>query len=126
MQVCHGKSGPLARIKPKDFVAYYSPRETMGGGQPLQAFTAIGIVMAGQPYQVEMAPGFRPFRRNVTWLEADQDAPIRPLLQELSFTAGRPSWGQAFRYGVARIPEADFRLIASAMGARLPEHEGSG
>ena len=121
MQVCHGKAGPLGRIRPGDLVVYYSPRETMGGNQPLQAFTALGVVSPGQPYQVEMAPGFQPFRRDVTWLKAEKDAPIRPLLQDLSFTAGRQSWGQVFRYGVLRITGDDFRRIAAAMGASLPE-----
>ena len=31
MQVCHGKDGPLRRMRPGDRVAYYSPTETFGG-----------------------------------------------------------------------------------------------
>ena len=34
----------------------------------------------------------------------------------LSFTRGTPNWGQAFRYGLFRIDEADFACIAQAMG----------
>ena len=31
MQVCHGKAGPLARLRAGDLVAYYAPARTMGG-----------------------------------------------------------------------------------------------
>ena len=30
----------------------------------MQAFTAIGIVLPGEPYQVDMGNGFYPFRSN--------------------------------------------------------------
>ena len=54
-------------------------------------------------------------RRDVRFLKA-KDAPIRPLLGTLSFTRGRASWGYAFRRGSFAIDEADFRVIANAMG----------
>ena len=59
--------------------------------------------------------GVMPFRRNVIWAEA-RTAPIRPLLEGLSFTKGRKSWGQAFRFGLLRITAADFAAIGAAMG----------
>ena len=80
MQVCHGKGGPLRRISPGDHVAYYSPTENFGGKDPLQAFTAIGEVKPGAPYQADMGGGFRPFRRDVAWSDA-AEVPIRPLLE---------------------------------------------
>src|SRR5262245_37243131 len=87
MQVCHGKSAPLGRIKPGDGVVYYSPTGTFGGKDRLQAFTAVGTVQAGEPYLFDMGGGCRPFRRNVAWASAEQ-APIRALLDELEFTRG--------------------------------------
>ena len=54
MQVCHGKAAPLRRLSPGDGVAYYSPTETFGGKDRLQAFTAIGVVAPGAPYQADM------------------------------------------------------------------------
>jgi len=113
MQVCHGKGAPLRRVQPGDRVAYYSPTETYGGKDRLQAFTAFGIVKDRPPYQVEMG-GFRPFRRDVAW-RASADAPIHPLLGMLSFTAGKTNWGYAFRFGLLKVTEDDMEQIAAAM-----------
>ena len=33
-QVCHGKKGPLARMKEGDWLIYYSPKESFGGDEP--------------------------------------------------------------------------------------------
>ncbi|MGO8919896.1 MAG: EVE domain-containing protein [Stellaceae bacterium] len=119
MQVCHGRAAPLRRVKPGDRVAYYSPTVTFGGRDRLQAFTAIGIVRDGDTYCVDGGGGFRPYRRDVAWLDACE-APIRPLLDALSFTAGNPNWGYAFRFGLLAIGQNDFRRIADAMQAALP------
>ncbi len=61
------------------------------------------------------AATFRPFRLAVDYLQV-QDAPIRPLIEELSFIRSKTHWGAAFRFGYLRIPEADFARIAAAMG----------
>ena len=116
MQLCHGKAGPLKRIRPGDGVAYYSPSETFGGMDRLQAFTAIGRVGEGEPYVFDMGGGFRPFRRGVAW-ERAVPAPIRPLLGVLEFTAGNPRWGYRLRFGVLEVGERDFLLIGSAVDA---------
>jgi len=120
MQVCHGKAGPLKRIAPGDGIAYYSPSETFRGSDRLQAFTAIGRVRSGDPYLPDTGGGFRPFRRDVDWLEASE-APIRPLLDALDFTAGHRNWGYQLRFGLFSVSQHDFNLIAEAMGAKLPE-----
>ena len=114
-QLNHGKDAPVRRLAPGDLIIYYSPRETMGSGEPLQAFTAIGEVLEGEPYQVSQSATFHPVRRNVRYFDA-VDAPIRPLLDQLSFTRGRPSWGQILRRGTFAIEPADCALIARAMG----------
>ena len=119
MQVSHGKAAPLKRIKPGDRVVYYSPTVELGGKDKLQAFTAIGIVKEREPYRFDMGKGFMPYRRDVDWAKADE-APIRPLLDRLEFTAGKPNWGYQLRFGLFVISAADFCLIAQAMGARLP------
>jgi hypothetical protein len=116
MQVCHGKAGPLRRIKPGDGVAYYSPSETFGGTDRLQAFTAIGRVREGDPYLFDMGGGFRPYRRNVAWADPTV-APIRPLLETLEFATGNANWGYRLRFGVLEIGERDFGVIAGTMGA---------
>jgi hypothetical protein len=65
MQVCHGKAAPLRRIRPGDRVVYYSPSTAFGGKDRLQAFTALGVVRPGEPYERDMGDGFVPFRRDV-------------------------------------------------------------
>ena len=116
MQVSHGKAAPLQRIKPGDRGVYYSPAVTLGGKDGLQCFTAIGIVKDREPYGFDMGKGFKPYRRDVKWANA-KEAPIRPLLDALEFTAGKPNWGYQLRFGLFPISEADFRLIAAAMSA---------
>jgi EVE domain len=118
MQVCHGRAAPLRRIAPGDGVAYYSPTNSFGGSDRLQAFTAIGIVGLGVLYQVDMGGGFRPFRRDVLWREAIE-TPIHPLLGYLSFARGNRNWGYQMRFGSFEIPQEDLLLIGDAMGVNL-------
>lgn len=119
MQVCHGKAAPLRRIRPGDRVAYYSPTEVFRAKDGLQAFTAVGTVRDGVPYQVDMGGGFHPFRRDVDWLRG-QEVPIKPMLDTLDFTAGVRNWGYQLRFGLFPVGERDLALIAEAMGARFP------
>jgi len=118
MQVNHGKAAPLRRIKPGDGIIYYSPTTILGEKDGLQAFTAIGTVREGEPYQGEMGGGFTPFRRDVEWMAA-AEAPIKPLLDRLDFTAGKSNWGYQLRFGLFPVSAADFALIAEAMGAKM-------
>jgi len=117
MQVCHGKSAPLRRLKLGDGVVYYSPNTTMRAKDRLQSFTTIGRVKDERTYQADMG-GFRPFRRDVQYRDA-REAPIAPLLEHLALTHGKPNWGAAFRFGLVEISAADFATIAQAMGARV-------
>jgi len=125
MQLCHGKASPLRRIEPGDRIAYYSPTIVFRGKEKCRAFTALGIVRAGVPYQVEMAPGFCPFRRDVEWLET-KDAPIAPLLGSLEFSSGHRNWGYQLRFGVFEISGRDMEFIARSMGvSSLPSAGGT-
>ncbi|TIU26222.1 MAG: EVE domain-containing protein [Mesorhizobium sp.] len=118
MQVNHGKAAPLRRIKPGDGIVYYSPSTVLGEKDGLQSFTALGTVREGEVYQGIMGGGFTPARRDVDWSDA-KEAPIKPLLDRLDFTAGRPNWGYQLRFGLFEIGEQDFRLIGEAMDAIL-------
>lgn len=115
IQLNHGKKAAVQRLKAGDMLAMYSPRTDYPDGAALQAFTAIGTVASGEVYQVEMSPDFKPFRVDVKFHEC-QDAPIKPLIDRLSFIRDKTHWGAAFRFGYLRVPEVDFRLIAQAMG----------
>ena len=114
MQVCHGKGTPLRRLKPNDWVVYYSPTVTFGGKDKLQSFTAIGQVKEKEPYQVDMGNGFCPFRRDVRWFES-QEVAITLLLNQLDFTKNKKNWGYQFRFGLMEISEHDMQQISIAM-----------
>jgi hypothetical protein len=114
IQLNHGKSAPLRRLRAGDVVAMYSPRTSYPDGEPLQCFTAIGTVDTGEVYQVAMSDDFRPWRIDVTFA-ASREVPIRPLVDRLSFIRSKTHWGAAFRFGYVKVPIADFALIADAM-----------
>ena len=112
-QIGHGKRSGLARMKTDDGIIYYSPKESFDGDAPLQAFTAIGRIADDEIWQATEGD-FKPWRRRVFY-EESVDAPIRPLLDNLSFTKNKPNWGYSFRYGLIEITEEDFAVIARAM-----------
>ena len=113
-QLNHGKAAPLERMHAGDGFIYYSPRTEYPDGPPLQTFTAIGRIRDGNVYQAEMGD-FRPFRLAVDYLPS-REAPIKPLLPDLTFIRSKTHWGAAFRFGILRAPEEDFLRIAHAMG----------
>ncbi|MEO7725955.1 MAG: EVE domain-containing protein [Burkholderiales bacterium] len=114
MQLNHGKKAPVQRLRAGDALVVYSPRTEYPDGNPLQCFTAIGVVSSGELYQVEMTPDFKPYRVDVRFL-ACREAPIKPLIDQLSFIKSKTNWGGAFRFGQLKVPDADFRRIAQAM-----------
>ena len=107
----------MRRLKAGDLIVFYSPRELMGSGPVLQAFTAAGRILDEFPYEAEQSAGFCPYRRRTKFFKSRQ-APVRPLLQELTFTQGNESWGLAFRRGAFRITADDFKRIAKAMSIK--------
>jgi len=98
MQVSHGKASPLRRIQPGDRVGR-KPK-------PMSAWQ-------GTPYQADMGFGFRPYRRDVAWHEAEP-TPLAALKDALAFTQDK-NWGYRLRQGVVEISDADMTTIADAM-----------
>ncbi len=117
-QVCHGKEGPLRRMRAGDHFVYYSPTVNMGdkGGVPLRAFTAIGILTDDEVFPFDMGGGFVPFRRRVRYAPA-REVSLASIQDRLELCA-RPSWGMALRRGQLPLSNADFLVIAEAMGVR--------
>jgi predicted RNA-binding protein len=113
-QANHGKPWALKKMKKGDQIVFYSPKTKFENGEPLQMFTAICQVIDEEPYQVEMASSFQPWRRNVSF-ENTHEAPIRPLILRLSFIENKTQWGYKFRLGVIEISESDFKTIKDAM-----------
>jgi DNA-binding MarR family transcriptional regulator/predicted RNA-binding protein len=118
-QAGHGKASGLKRLKADDWLVYYSPKTSLQDGEPLQAFTAIGRVLDEELYQVEQAPGFTPWRRNIEFVSG-VEAPIRPLIDQLSFIKDKRRWGYMFRVGLFKIPQEDFAVISQAMTVENP------
>ncbi len=118
----HGKASGLKRLKADDWMVYYSPRTSLRDGEPVQAFTAMGRVLDDDLYQVEQAPEFTPWRRNVEFVKSDE-APIRPLIDKLSFIRDKRRWGYVFRLGLFKIPQEDFAVISRAMAVETGDDQ---
>ena len=117
-QANHGRPHALRRLKKGDLLAFYSPRTSYPDGEPLRRFTAIARVIDDEPFQTEMSPDFHPWRRLAEPI-ACREAPVAPLIKDLTFIRDKGRWGFVFRRGMFEIGEEDFRRIARAMDATL-------
>jgi len=115
-QADHGANTRLRRLGVGDGVVFYSPRTEMGRGDPVQQFTAIGIVTGEEPYQVTMSEDFHPWRRAMEFPPCVR-VDVKPLAAELSFIHDPTHWGLPFRRGLFEIPASDYRFIVSLMRA---------
>ena len=113
-QFCHGKSSPARRLSKGDFVIYYSSKVSMEGSELYQKFTAIGIVVDEEDYQIDLGNDFKPFRRNIEYFDANH-LDIRPLILLLPFIKNKKSWGYVFRHGFLEIDQKSFEVIAHGM-----------
>jgi hypothetical protein len=118
-QLGHGKRTLLDRLAAQDWLIFYSPRTSYPDGEQLRAFTAIGRVVDEEIYQYAQTSEFHPFRRSVAYLASAQEAPIQPLLSELSFSRSTNNWGMVMRRGLVEITQDDLSLIARAMSVTL-------
>jgi EVE domain len=108
----HGSRAAAARPRRGDRLAYYAPRETPDG-PPLQAFVALGTIADDAPEERNLG-SFRPWVRR-TKFEPVTPAPVRPLLDRLSFVTDKRGWGMAFRRGLFRVPPEDFAVVEAAL-----------
>lgn len=121
-QVNHGSRAGIERMSPGDGLVYYSPRDAYPDGIALKAFTAIGVIADGEPWQgapvTMLAKGaVRPWRRRVDYVEPVAEAPIAPLLPVLDLTRDTPNWGWLMRRGLLEVTSHDFGVIARQLGA---------
>ena len=117
-QANHGRPHALRRLNRGDLIAFYSPRTSYPNGEPFRHFTAIARVLDDEPFQAEMTPEFHPWRRLAEPITS-REAPVAPLIKDLTFIRDKARWGFVFRRGMFEIGEDDFRRIAVAMDARL-------
>ncbi|MGY0232103.1 EVE domain-containing protein [Longispora urticae] len=111
-QLGHGKRTGLARLSAGDWLVYYSPRTSLRGGDPLRAFTAIGVVADDEIWQADEGD-FRPWRRRIRYVPDPTQTPVHDLAG-LDLTAD-PNWGYALRRGLLELTREDFRSIRAAM-----------
>ncbi|MGC3993342.1 MAG: EVE domain-containing protein [Propionicimonas sp.] len=111
-----GAHSRLERLQAGDRIAFYSPRTDHPDGDPLQQFTAWGVVTGAEAARVELGRGPHPWRRAVRY-EPSVPVPVRELVDRLGFVPDATHWGLPFRRGLFRIPDADFDVIVEAMGA---------
>lgn len=114
VELNQGRVGFLERMRSGDRVVFYSPRTRTPRGEPVQAFTAAAQITDATLRRVALADGSCVFRLTARYASA-QPAPIKPLLDQLSFIRNRQHWGAAFRFGGLRVPAHDFARIAAAM-----------
>jgi hypothetical protein len=105
-----GRDG-LARLTAGDWFVYYSPRTSLHGGTPLQAFTALGVVTDGEIWQADEGD-FHPWRRRIDYLPDVVETPIGSLPLDLT---AQPGWGMRLRRGLVQLTEDDFDRIRTAM-----------
>jgi len=112
----HGRHDAVMRTKAGEWLAYYSPRTILKGGEEVRAFTAIGKFTKREPYEAEMMQGRVGWRRDIAFEKKAREADVYPLLDELSFIKDRQHWGLFFHRSLFSVPSADFAKIAAAMG----------
>ncbi len=110
----HGREAPVRNLSAGDRVILYAPR-TDFDGDTVQAFVAHAVVTGDAPEFREFAPGMEAWCRAARFDDVTE-APVRPMLGDLSFVKNPRHWGMAFRQGKFAIPESDYRRIAAAMG----------
>ncbi len=113
-QIGHGGRSGLDRMQPGDLLVYYSPRETIGG-EPRRAFTAIGRVADGQPWQADEG-GFRPWRRKVDYDTTAEAVPLAVVQADLELCRG-PHWGYQLRRGLLELSDHDATVLVDAFGS---------
>lgn len=114
-QIGHGKRVGLARMKKGEWLIYYSSRSSLEASEPLQFFTAIGVVADDEIWQADEGD-FTPWRRRVDYVTHASEAPIRSLMDILDLTSV-PNWGYQLRRGLLALSDTDFTILHSAMNA---------
>ncbi len=68
-----------------DWIIYYSPTELFRIKDNFKSFSAIGGIKDPNIYQVKMANGFAPYRRDVVYIQKVLPLPITKVLLNLDF-----------------------------------------
>jgi hypothetical protein len=118
VQTNHGKRSGLARMRPGDWLVYYSPQRRLGERTPVQAFTAVGEIADDRIWQADEG-SFKPWRRAVRYRPEARHVPIGALHDRLDLTA-TPNWGYQLRRGLLPLTARDLTTILHAMTGEVP------
>lgn len=127
-QLGHGKHIAVKSLSKGDWIVYYSPREGMGEGEVVQAFTTIGRVTSDAPYRAEQAMNFNPYRVDADYLKDAEPAPIKPLLDRLRLTRDQGAHfivsTIALSFGLVGAGALDLKVAGASLLALLPALAG--
>ena len=104
-----GQKAPVAKMQVGDGVLYYAPRNDFEG-EAVQAFIALATVTGDSPFETPLMADAKAWVRAADYAETGE-APIRPMIPDLSFIKKPSHWGMAFRRGQFEISAADFAII---------------
>lgn len=110
----HGRKDLISKPSKGDWIVYYSSKDKLKSGKPLQKFTAIGKIIDSEPYQPDTNNDFKPYRRSVKYSKGNE-AEMRPLIEKLSFIKNKKRWGFYLISGFREISKDDFEIIQQAM-----------
>lgn len=115
VQLCHGKSKPLKRMRKNDIIIYYSPKTSLSSQKRCQSFTAMRRIMDDNTYSFQMSDTFLPFRRDVEFIKKIQLVSIYNVMYDLDFIEDVKHYGEKFRFGHLDISREDCVRIWNKM-----------
>jgi hypothetical protein len=129
-EFCNGAKKPFKSVHPTSWFIYYSPgtkplkvvrEQGSDKGEAIRAFTAIGQVLPGDIYSIDIGDDNIVYRRKARYVPNTTDAPFLQLMDGLSFVTNRHTWGVTFRSGLVQILKSDFLKICEAMNIDMPK-----
>lgn len=110
-QVCNGKRFFISKMKLNDKLIYYSPKKNMTTNDKYQKFVAVGRITSRSEYQVEMYPGFLPFRKDMSFETVKREVSLIELKDNPEWLKCRAN----LRFGHFQISESLFLTIYNKM-----------
>jgi EVE domain len=117
VMICHGKEGPLLKLKEGDLVVFYSPRVLTADKSTSNLNSFTGVARIGNTGVFKNAESMS--YRAATFLECEETK-IEPLV--LSWKKKKDTkWGMALRSGFRELTFEDFTIISEAMKLKAEE-----
>lgn len=108
-----GQKAPVTKVATGDRAVYDAPRTDFEGDQ-VQAFVVMATVTGAAAFETSLAGETAAWVCEAVYDDAS-NAPIRPMIPDLSFIGMPSHWGVALGRSHFEVPEADISVIARAM-----------